>query len=91
MLKETNLVVSCKIVQLRQMCRHQLFSVKLRVGSWFGASFWHAEGPCVVSVFTFLVLKMPLPDNDQFNIEFIQVVEELSVLYNNFKTYSNKN
>lgn len=91
MLRETNLVVSCEIMQLRQMCRHQLFSVKLRVGSWFGASLWYAEGPCVVSVFTFLVLKMPLPNNDQFNIEFIRVVEEFPVLYSNFKTYSNKN
>lgn len=91
MLRETNLVVFCKIVQLRQMCRHQLFSVKLRVGNWFGASLWHAEGSCVVRVFTLFVLKMPLPDNDQFNIEFIRVVEEFPVLYNNFKTYSNKN
>lgn len=35
---------------------------------------------------------MPLPENEQFNIEFVQVAEEFLVFYTyNSKTYSNRN
>lgn len=35
---------------------------------------------------------MPLPDNEQVNVEFVIAVEEYPVLYNhNLKEYSNRN